>query len=168
MSKSKGTFGTPVNHVGPKGAFIGNAQGRTPGLPAGMSGSTVKDQYRGSGIDTRPAPNAGTRFNDAEGNPDEASRVVSQHRYGVSPGAGGVDMNDPAANGSGVVFDGAKSSNGYMPNPGPAMDSPVGKAAPYFEGRSVEQENRAHLGQGNQDAARDDLRKIPGGVMSRE
>lgn len=168
MSKSKGTFGTPVNHIGPTGAAVGSSQGRTPGVPAGMSGTTTKDQFRGSAIDTRPAPGSGTPYQDRDGNPDETSRTVSQGRYGVSPGAGGVDMNDPKANGTGVVFDGAKSSNGYMPNPGPALDSPVSKAAPYFEGRSVEQENRAHLGQGNQDAARDDLRQIPGGVMGRE
>jgi hypothetical protein len=157
-----------VNHLGPKDAFIGNAQGRTPGVPANLSGKTVLEQYGGSGIDTRPAPNASTPYQDREGNPDEARHVVSQHRYGVSRGAGGVDMNDPAANGSGVIFDGAKAQNGYMPSPASYSDSPVPTNAPWFEGRSVQEENKAHLGQGNENAAQDNLMKILDGVMSRD
>lgn len=164
MSKTKGTFGTPVNHVGPKGAFIGNAQGRTPGLPPGTSGKTVLDQYGGSGIDTRPAPNSGTPYQDRDGNADESRRVAFQGRYGVSPGAGGVDMNDPKANGSGVVFDGATRQNGYAARPAPGMDTPVSRDAPMFDGRTVEQENAAHLGTGNE-SGRDGL-VSGGGVMS--
>lgn len=165
--KSTTRIGTPVNFVGPKSAYIGSAEGRTPGVAPGYSGKTVADQYNGSGIDTRPGYPAGTPYQDKEGNPDEARRVASQHRYGVSPGGGGVDYNDPAANGSGVVFDGCTTANGNMPkSPGSYPDSPVSKDAPWFEGRNIAEENRAHLGQGNTEAAEPSLVKI-GGVMGR-
>lgn len=172
MSKTKGVvLGQGyVNHVGPKGAFIGNTEGNTPGVPQGYSGKTVPDQYRGDGvgIDTRRLPNTGTPYQDSDGNPDEARRVAFQGPYGVSPGAGGVDMNDPAANGSGVVFDRTTSAqNGNMPKAAPQADSPVPKDAPYFDTRTIAQENRAHLGQGNA-SAEDSLLKIPGGVMGRD
>jgi hypothetical protein len=165
MSKIKGSVlgANHVNYVGPKGAFIGSAEGRTPGVPAGYEG-TVGNQYGRDVIDT--SLRGGTPLNDRDGNVDEARRVVSQHRYGMSPVAGGIDLNDPAANGSGVVFDGAKASNGYMPNPGPTVDSPVPQNARYFDNRTVAQENKARLGQGDGGIPHDDVRKM-GGVMSR-
>jgi hypothetical protein len=161
--KSTTVRGTPTNHVGPKGAFIGSAEGRTPGVPAGYEG-TVGNQYGRDVIDTRLK--GGTPYQDSEGNPDEFSRVAFQGKYGVSPGAGGVDMNDPKANGSGTVFDGATRQNGYSAKPAPSMDSPVSRDAPFFDGRSVEQVAKARLGGAN-DGAQEGL-VSGGGVMSRE
>src|SRR5438045_9501652 len=88
--KSTTVRGTPTNHIGPTGAPVGNAEGRTPGVPADLSGTTVKNQFRGDGvgIDTRLPPGSGTPYVDREGNVDQARRVVSSDRYGVSPGAG--------------------------------------------------------------------------------
>src|ERR1700687_603226 len=96
--------GTPINHVGPSAALVGGKEGYgASGSPPGYDGQTTKDQYRGTGFDTTQGP--GTPYNTQQGNPDEAMRTASSGRYGVSPGAGGVDMNDPKANGDGVVFD---------------------------------------------------------------
>src|SRR5438552_708528 len=120
MSKLKGVVlgAGHVNEVGPTGAFVGSAEGRTPGTPAGLSGTTVKDQFRGDGvgIDTRLPPSSGTPYQDCDGNPDQSRRVASQGRSGVSPGAGGVDGNAPEAGASGVMFAGPARQNGYMPN----------------------------------------------------
>jgi len=76
-------------------------------------------------------------------------------------------MNDPAANGSGVILDGATRANGWMPNAAPALDPPVPKNAPWFDGRTIQQEEKARLGSGFEDLAETDLRKIPDGVMNR-
>lgn len=168
MSKSKGVVlgAQHVNRVGPGGAIIGNREGYgSPVGPAGYNGKTVGPDFNEPGIRTGPQGN-GTPANHVRGNPDESRRVASQHRYGVSPGAGGVDMNDPAANGSGVVLDGGTRQNGMMANPAPPVDSPVSKAAPYFDTRTIAQENKAHLGQGNAQA-QDSLVANASGVLGR-
>ena len=168
--KSTTVRGTPTNHIGPTGAPVGNAEGRTPGVPADLSGTTVKDQFRGDGvgIDTRLPPGSGTPLVDREGNVDEARRVVSQGRYGVSPGAGGVDMNDPAANGSGVVFDGTnRVSDGYLPAGAATVDSPVPARAPRFDPKDILAENLAHLGKDQPETLVDGNLVEAGGVMSR-
>jgi hypothetical protein len=55
-----------------------------------------------------------------------------------------------------------------MPKGAPYPDSPVPKTARYFDTRSIQQEDRAHMGHGNEATSQDDLRKIPGGVMGRD
>jgi hypothetical protein len=166
MAKTKGVVlgADHVNHVGPAGAFVGNREGFTPGTPQGTK-STVLPQFRGGGINTQPNE-VGTPLQDVDGNPDEFSRTAEgTGRYGIVLGENGQDMNNPAANGSGVTFDGAKASNGYTTRPAPTLDSPVPTNAPRFNPGFVPTEDRAHLGSGNESAADPDLRK--GGVMGR-
>jgi hypothetical protein len=55
-----------------------------------------------------------------------------------------------------------------MPNAAAALDSPVPKVTPWFDGRTIHQEEKARLGSGFEDLAETDLRKIPGGVMNRD
>ena len=169
MSKSKGIVGTPINHIGPSGASVGNKEGFTPGVPAGYSGKTVADQYRGDGvgIDTRPLPGSGTPYQDRDGNVDEFSRTAEgTGRYGIVLGENGQDMNNPASNGSGTIFDGATRANGFIPKPDkPTLDSPVPRTAPMFEPGFIPAEDRAHLGSGNESGVESLVGG--GGVMSK-
>jgi hypothetical protein len=136
-----------------------------------MSG-TVNKQFEGDQKGNQQIGIAtGTPAHHTLGNPDEASRVRFQGPYGVSPGGGGNDYNNPAANGNGVVLDGMGRGEGYTPPNAATMDSPVGKGAPVFDTHNIRAENIAHLGQGTgaqPSQAADDLRAIQGGVMSRE
>jgi hypothetical protein len=171
---TKSVRGTPINNVGPAGSFIGAREGYAsvpPQAPKGMSG-TVNKQFEGDQKGNMQEGIArGTPAQHELGNPDEASRVRFQGRYGVSPGGGGNDYNNPAANGNGVVFDGMGRGEGYTPPNAATMDSPVAKGAPVFDTHNIRGENIAHLGQGtgaSPSQAADDLRKIQGGVMSRD
>jgi hypothetical protein len=171
MAKTKGIVlgADHVNHVGPSGAFVGNKEGFTPSTPAGYSGKTVADQYRGDGvgIDTRPLPGSGTPYQDSDGNPNEFKRTAEgTGRYGIVLGENGQNMNDPASNGSGTIFDGAKRENGYMTRPAPTFDSPVPQKAPRLDPSFIPTEVRGRLGGGNESAAKDGL-VAGGGVMSR-
>jgi hypothetical protein len=151
MSKSKGIHGTPYNFVGPAGALVGNREGFTPGIPKGYQGGagTVLDQFEGD-QSAQPNPRSGTPYQDRDGNPDESMRTAFAGRYGVSPGAGGVDMNDPKANGNGVLFDGMSRANALDAGGPATTDSPVSRDAPTFSGRDMVVENQAHLGTGNE------------------
>jgi hypothetical protein len=164
--KSTTVRGTPVNYVGPKGAFVGNAEGRTPGVPANLDGTSLKG-YGAEQSGYRLDPRSGTPYQDSDGNPDEARRVAFQGRSGVSPGAGGVDMNDPAANGRGVILDRADDpAKGYQPPAAPMLDSPVPSSHPNFDARFIPREDAAHLGSGNESATEGLVKG--GGVMSRD
>jgi hypothetical protein len=82
--------------------------------------------------------------------------LASSGRYGVSPGAGGVDMNDPKANGDGVVFD-HTSVDYASPKAAPPLDSPVPGKAPAFDTGKIVSVNEARLGKGvDPGHARDD------------
>ena len=159
--------GTPVNHVGPAGAFIGGREGYSPGKPQGMD-QTVHENYRSDNRGYQPNPAGGTPYNSQVGNPDEARRVAQgTGRYGVVLSENGQDHNDPKANGSGTILDGAdRYANGYMPKAAPTLDSPVPRNAPVFDGSFIPREDAAHEGTSNEAGARDDLIKV-GGVMSR-
>jgi hypothetical protein len=105
---------------------------------------TVQPQYQGSGINTE-SNTSGTPAHSQAGNPATTRRVVSADTYGkVMSGAQG-NANDPSNNGSGIVLDGAKAAG--------AFDSPVPSGAPVFNPASMDAENRAHLGSGNESAA---------------
>lgn len=136
-----------------------------------MSG-TVNKQFEGDQKGNREEGIAtGTPFHSHHGNPDETSHTRQAHRYGVSPVAGGQDLNNAAANGNGVVLGGMSREAGYTPVNAPAMDSPVVKGAPALDTRDIRAENVAHLGQGvgaQPSQSADDLKKITGGVMSRD
>jgi hypothetical protein len=109
MAKSKGVVlgAGHVNHVGPAGAIIGNREGYSPGTPQNTD-STVLPQYREGGINTAPNPR-GTPLQSQLGNPNEFSRVAEgTGRYGKVISENGQDHNDPASNGSGVIFDGTE------------------------------------------------------------
>jgi hypothetical protein len=80
-------------------------------------------------------------------------------------GENGQNMNDPASNGSGVIFDGAKASNGFMPKRADVLDSPVPRNAPRFDPGFIPTEDAAHLGSGNERGV--DSLVAGGGVMSR-
>jgi hypothetical protein len=153
--------GTPVNHIHSGGAGI------RPATPKGFDGTQPKQfESEKSGYRDEHATGHGTAYGSVAGNPGDA-RVASQGRYGVSPGAGGVDMNNPAANGKGVVLDGANEyANGYRPRDEKLIDSPVPTDAPVFDPSFIGTEDRAHAGSGNEGTARDNLLEI-GGVMSR-
>jgi hypothetical protein len=162
MSKSKGVIGTPVNHVGPSGALIGNREGFTPGTPQGTK-STVLPQYRGGGINTQPNE-VGTPLQDVDGNPDEFSRTAEgTGRYGKVISENGQDHADPASNGRGVMLDVGPLAGGSVPPVASTLDGPAG--GPKFEPGSIISEDRAHLGRGN-DSAVDGLVE-GGGVMSK-
>lgn len=180
--KSRVIQGTPVNHVGPAGAIIGNKEGfGAKGTPANYPGGagTVKNQFEGDQRGNRqveeingwPAGTLGTPARSQRGNVDEFSRTRADGPYGVSPVQGNQDLNSSDANGNGVVFDGMARESGYQPQAMAAMDSPVKPDAPKFNPRTIRQENLAHLGQGigaEPAQAGDDLKAISGGVMSRE
>lgn len=165
---SKVVHGTPINHVGPAGAFIGGREGYSPGKPAGNERSTVNEAYASDNRGYAPNPNGGTPYNSELGNPDEACRVAQgTGRYGVVLSENGQDHNDPKANGKGTILDGAnRYANGYMPKAAPMLDSPVPRNAPVFDGSFIPAEDAAHEGSGNEAGARDDLIKV-GGVLSR-
>jgi hypothetical protein len=172
MGKSKGVvLGEGfVNRVGPAGAFIGAREGyaaKMPVKPMGYNG-TVNSQFEGDQSGNRQTGlNTGTPFNSEQGNPDEASRVRFQGRYGVIDVNGGQDMNSPSSNGNGVVLDGMNREKGYQPRDTKQLDSPVPSGAPFFDTRTIAEENRAHLGGDEFNTVDlDDLGKM-GGVMSR-
>ena len=169
--KSKGTWGTPVNNIGPSGALIGAREGyaAVPAVkPKGYSG-TVNKQFQGSqkgndeeGIST------GTPYQSELGNPNETSNTRQDYRYGVSTVAGGQDLNNPSSNGNGVILDGMNRAKGYQPPDLKIPDSPVPENSPWFDTRTIREENRAHLGANTStDLVEDDLSRINRGVMNR-
>jgi hypothetical protein len=94
----------------------------------------VKDQFEGSQEGNRQVaremsgnPNLGSTYNSDAGNPGDASRTRLADRYGVNKSGGGpIDMNDSAANGNGVVFDGVSPAHGMRAGNQPqTLDSPV-------------------------------------------
>lgn len=168
--KSRVTHGTPVNHIGPSGASVGNREGfGSAGGPQGYSG-TVNKQFQGDQKGNRQEGIAsGTPANHLRGNPDETRRVRADHRYGVIPVNGGQDMNSPSSNGNGTLFDGMSRERGYNPKAAATMDSPVMHGAPALNTRAIRQENLAHLGQGTgaDPAQAADVITNIGGVMSK-
>jgi hypothetical protein len=167
---TKSVRGTPVNHVGPKGALIGNKEGYgAKAGPKGMSG-TVNKQYEGDQKGNREVGiSTGTPYQSQYGNPDETSVTREDHRYGVSLGAGGQDYNDPKANGDGTMFADMSRAEGYTPPNARTADSPVRKGSPVFDTHDIRAENLSHIGEGIGAApsqAADDLVKI-GGVMGK-
>jgi hypothetical protein len=175
MAKTKGVvLGEGFhNKVSPSGALIGVREGYgavPPRAPKGMEG-TVNRQFQGEQETNRANGATGTPAQQALGNPDETSITRFAGRYGVSRAAGGQDLNDPAANGNGVMFDGMSRETGYTPPTAETLDSPVRKGAPEFDTRFIRTENIAHLGQGigaQPSQAADDIRAIDDGVMSRD
>lgn len=165
--KSSTVRGTPVRFIGPAGSGVigGGHEGFRQGshLP-GMSG-TVNRQFEGD-QSSQPNARSGTPYQDREGNPDEFKRVASHGpKGGVVISENGLNHNDPASTGAGVIL--ASQGPGHMNNPAgaPAMDSPVPAHAPQFQTEAMVAENRAHLGTGNE-IATGTLLEV-GGVMSR-
>jgi hypothetical protein len=159
MSKGTVVRGTPVNHISAtNGQGFNNAT-----MPAKYAGTTTSSQYKGD-QSQQPNPRSGTPAQSRSVN-DDVQRLVSDHRYGVSPGAGGQDYNSPSSNGNGTVFDGISRASGYTPRPAAAMDSPVSPDSPMFDTRTIRQENQARSGNVSPALIEDDLRKIPGGTM---
>ena len=170
MSRSKGVHGTPVNFVGPAGAFVGSREGFTPGVASGLDGTTTLRQYKGD-QSQQLNPRSGTPLQDRAGNPDEFMRTASSGRYGVSPGAGGVEMNSAVANGNGVLFDGVSEIRDYLPRPTAALDSPVPDGKQMPNTNSSDTLNALRNGSGKDYSG---SKEIPdqivsvGGVMSRD
>jgi len=159
--------GTPINHVGPSGAFVGNREGYgAASSPPGYDGQTTKDQFRGTGMSTAQGP--GTPYNSQPGNPDETLRTASSGRYGIVRSENGQDHNNSSSNGTGVLLDGTSDvDNGYLAAPAQTLDSPVPARAPRFDPKDILTENLAHLGKDQPETlVEGDLVKI-GGVMSR-
>jgi len=162
-----------VNTVRSGGAGI------KPQRPAGYEtgAQTVRDQFEGSqkGNDQARAEMSGntgigTVYNSDAGNPGDASRTRSDHRYGVTDVNGGQDMNNPSSNGNGVILDGMNRDKGYAPTPTRMMDSPVRDDAPFFDTSTIHDENLGRMGRGkgvSPDQVEDDLVGIDGGVLSR-
>ena len=174
--KSTTVKGTPVNRISPAGAFIGNREGFNAKMkPDGYSGRSgvVKDQYEGDrrGPDQVRAqgnlPPLGTPYESNTGNPDEAIRTRADHRYGIVLGENGQDMNNPSSNGDGVVFDGMAREKGYQPRDAATLDSPVMDTAPWFDTRTIRQENAAHMGANTSPTLIEDDLVRAGGVMSK-
>ena len=165
--------GTPVTFVGPKGAGVSKGEGFAAKLvPDGYrrGAGTVPDQFEGD-QSQKIDPASGTAFRSQAGNPDKTLRVASSGRYGVSPGAGGVDMNDYRANGDGTILDGISEARDYTPWNAPAMDSPVPKGAQMPTPDGADRLNAIRNGVGDQygdtDQIPDQLGRSPGGVMGR-
>lgn len=145
----------------------GLREGMNAGKPNGMSG-TVNRQYEGDQSGNRQeGVSTGTPYVSTNGNPAEAKRVVSSDKYGHVESNWQGDMNNASSNGNGTVFDGIDKGNGYSARAERAMDSPVPGRAPMFEGRTIAQENAAHLGSGVPRAMIEDNLDAIGGVMSR-
>jgi hypothetical protein len=141
-------------------------EGVAPGMPKGMNGQTTPGQYRGTGMSTTQGP--GTPYRSQAGNPADARRVVSADDYGkVITGPAG-NMNDPASNGNGVLFDNTGVIDYAPPGLVPTLDSPVpGNAPQTMEGHSIVTRNAIALGKGAPAAgARDDILAL-NGVLSR-
>lgn len=151
--------GTPVRHV----TVGARGEGERAGKPSGMEG-TVHEQYssdkRGYQSDSR----SGTPYHSEDGNPPNSRREVIRSTNAESSDHG--NQNDPHSNGPGVMLDVGDYGTGYAPRDEPTMDSPVPRHAPVFGTGFIETEDRAHMGKGAENQARDDLLKI-GGVMSR-
>jgi hypothetical protein len=173
--KGKVVYGTPVNTIRSGGAGI------NPGKPAGFKtgAETVPDRFEGDQRGNRqveaengwPANTLGSTYNSDAGNPGDASRTRLADRYGKNAsGAGPIDMNDPKANGNGVIFDGVKQSQDYLPATSNVMDSPVPKGAQQPLHDDSLKVNEIKSGQGDywgaDDAIEDSLVKADG-VMSR-
>jgi hypothetical protein len=173
--KSTTVKGTPVNHVSSRGALIGAREGYAsvpPATPKGMSG-TVNKQFEGDQkgnrqVEQETGVKYGTSYNSNLGNPDEAVRVRADHRYGVIPVNGGQDMNASSSNGNGVILDHMSRDKGYQPKDAHTMDSPVHDDAPFFDTRTIKQENAAHMGGNTAPGLIEDDLVRAGGVMSRE
>jgi hypothetical protein len=175
MSKGRVVHGTPVNTIRSGGAGI------NPGKPAGFKtgAQTVPDRFEGAQRGNRqveadngwPANSLGSTYNSDAGNPGDASRTRLADRYGKNvSGAGPIDMNDPKANGNGVMFDGVKQSHDYTATPADVMDSPVPKGAqkPQDDASIELNEIRNGVGKdyGANDVIEDSLLKADG-VMAR-
>jgi hypothetical protein len=183
MSKTKGiVLGQGhVNRVSPSGAIIGNREGYGAKiLPKGYEGGsdTVSSQFEGDQMGNRQVEAAngwaqgtlGTRAQTVRGNPDETSITRADYRYGVSPIAGGVDLNNPRANGNGVVFDGVKRSDDYTATPQKSLDSPVMAGAQMPQNDASIKLNEIRNGKGSywgaDEAIEDSVVKV-GGVLSK-
>lgn len=145
MARGTVVRGTPVNHISAT-----NGQGHQPATamkPAGYSGTTIKDQFRGD-QSMKIDPRSGTANNSASVI-DALQRTVSDHRYGVSPGAGGQDHNSHTANGTGVLFDGISRSRDLIPTPANVTDSPVPTGAQRPETDSARKLNALRNGKGD-------------------
>lgn len=175
MSKSKVVYGTPVNSI------RSGASGINPGKPAGFNtgAQTVPDIFEGDQRGNRqvekengwPANSLGSTYNSDPGNPGDASRTRLADRYGKNrSGAGPIDMNDPKANGNGVIFDGVSRARDYTATPSDVMDSPVPKGAQQPQDDASIKLNELRNGEGSywgaDDAIEDSLLK-GGGTLSR-
>jgi hypothetical protein len=175
MSKGRVVHGTPINSIKSGGAGI------SAGKPAGFQtgAETVPDRFEGAQRGNRqveadngwPANSLGSTYNSDAGNPGDASRTRLAAPYGVNKSGGGpIDMNDPKANGNGVVFDGVKQSRDYIATPSNVMDSPVpqGSQKPQDDASIKLNEIRNGVGKdyGADDVIEDQLLK-GGGVLSR-
>lgn len=171
--KSSTTRGTPINHYGPGGGGANRNEGYNPvEKPKGFSG-TVNKQFEGDQKGNRQEGIAsGTPYESKHGNPDEFHRVRSHGpKGGVVLSENGMNMNDPRANGNGVIFDGVSQATGYRPGVQPqTMDSPVpeGGQRPIQNAPKVLNDLRSGEGDyfGPGDGPKDSLLE-QGGVMSR-
>lgn len=142
MAKGTVVRGTPVNHISAdRGQGFNN-----PTLPAKYAGTTTSSQYKGA-QEQQPNPKSGTPAPSRSVN-DDIQKLVSAGCYGVSPGAGGQDYNSHTANGSGVVFDVARSRD-LIPSPAAVMDSPVPTGAQRPDTDSAAKLNALRNGKGD-------------------
>jgi hypothetical protein len=165
MAKTKGVVGTPINHIDATRGLEGTRSAGEPNRSAGGStrGSTVTEQYRGGGINTKPNER-GTPYHSQAGNPPNDGRVAEgTGRYGQVRSENNQDHANPASNGRGVMLDVGSLAGGSVPRPAPMIDSPAG--GPKFEPGTIIAEDRAHLGTGNERAV--DSLVEGGGVLSR-
>lgn len=149
--------GTPYHHVGNTAR-----EGMKAGTPKDMEGTSP----RGMSSDNRgyqPNPRGGTPYHSDDGNSDEYKRQVAHGTNLESSDHG--NQNDPRSNGAGVMLDANGMDRGFSPRPERTMDSPVPGHAPEFDTGFIQEENRKHLGSGNE-RGNEDLVK-GGGVMSR-
>jgi hypothetical protein len=175
MSKGTVIRGTPVHTIRSGGSGI------NPGKPAGFNtgAETVPDRFEGAQRGNRqveadngwPANSLGSTYNSDAGNPGDASRTRLADRYGKNKSGGGpIDMNDPKANGNGIMFDGVKQSLDYLPTTSDVMDSPVPKGAQMPQDDASIKLNEIRNGQGDywkaDDVIEDSLVKADG-VMAR-
>lgn len=149
--------GTPYTHV-----KVGGLEGARAGEPKGADGQTTVKQYRGTGMSTAQS-SRGTEYHSVNGNPADARREVSRSTNTESSDHG--NQNDPASNGPTTLLDVGPLAGGSVAPLHATTDSPVPQNAPLFEPGWIAEEDRAHLGTGNERGAEGLV--AAGGVMSR-
>jgi len=172
MAKGMVIRGTPG--LTPSQVIRSGGAGINPQKPQGFAAraGTVPDQFEGSDrgprqVEAETGQKYATPYHSDRGNPGDAIKLRADGTLCESVGGDGASLSTPDGSGGATMFDGMDRVKGYQPRDSRTTDSPVPERAPWFDTRTIAEENRAHLG-GDEFGriAGDDIVKIDG-VMSR-